>query len=718
MHIKTDRTASLVPALIALIAILYVSWQLIGIRFENHDDIYFHLYSRLFADDYSQFAKDTAYLQARAQAFINMPLILWANSFQASPWFDVINLSAFAFLYGALIYFFSAMCGRPTALILAAATLLVFPLHYYFTFPQGYPVMGSYGLALALLAAALLASYLKKPTRGKRAASVILFTCSLWGPEYNFVLHPIFLLIALYSTGVEKDLKALGRLAWPYALGWLVSVAAYLLFSTVARETGGDAYGRVTFGLDFPAWAKTFLILQEKAFLPIGLLKGVAVAGATAQGVPDMPSAISYLTLVANAGGWKAIASVFFPLLVLSYAVLHYQNLGGKSARIVAVFFVAMAAIPALVVSASTHYQKIVLAGWLQGHLVAFYSHLGLAGLLFLLCAAISRSGTAKMRPLAMMAAAILLASYATATLIYNNVNRQAMMANKQKWDAAGLLVSYVRVDRPDLIGSKFYAPAFWNKTGVASVPGDRPVDGANYWTLYSASVLGQKLLFLNESLENGKDGIGVSYFSTPEANPLIYLEEYRGGSLLKRVAVAAHPMAGILRGTGDGLPLKHVSNHDWTCTTFCTVNLVDISSTPLPSPGFTPDAVGKSSLLAQFLMPRYTGYGNALGAIKDISPLVVENWGPQASKVNEVPNLQPSGDAGIWIKLTDERLPGDVQVIVGGRPAKQTTIAPGLVTAAVDPSLFQTIGNKAVAIYNLKNGSTTFVGDLTVGEK
>jgi len=151
------------PWILAILSLAYISWQLIGIKFQNHDDIYFHLYSHVFSGDYFSFTENTAFKQARVQAFLNMPLILWANGFQGSLFFDAINILVVACLFVSIIYFFSSLIDRESAILLGVFTAMVFPLHYYFTFPQGYPVMGSYGLIFAFLSAGMLASYLRNP---------------------------------------------------------------------------------------------------------------------------------------------------------------------------------------------------------------------------------------------------------------------------------------------------------------------------------------------------------------------------------------------------------------------------------------------------------------------------------------------------------------------------------------------------------------------------
>jgi len=714
----TSRARLAAPIIIALFSFAYVSWQLIGIRFENHDDIYFHLYSHVFSGDYLKFADETAYLQARIQAYVNMPLSLWINSLQASAWFDVVNLSVFAVLYLAIITFLASIVEKPNAFILPAVVALVFPLHYYFTFPQGYPIMGPYGLALALLSASLLASYLRKPSKVKLFASAIFFTVSLWGPEYNFILHPIFLFMAWLAAAPDRNLKSLCSLAWPYALGILLTIGVYLAFSMFSRQSGGDAYGRVSLGFNFSAWMKTFFALQENAFLPIGLLKGVTMTGATAQGVPKLPAAFNYQAIWDYAGDWRAVVAVFMTFLLASLTVFRCQEFSRKSLTTTAVFFFVVATFPALIVSASSHYQTIVLARWVQGHLATFYSHLGLAGLSFLLCVAAIKCAPRQTKPLIVLAGALLLSAYATVTFIYNNANRQAMMANRQRWDAMELFASYIQAERPDLLASKFYAPGFWSVTGVSSIPADNPASGVNYWTQYCEAVLKQKLSFVNESLGADRDGTAVTYFSLPNGNPVVYFEEQRGGALRQRTMLSLRPAAGVLVDSGDGSPIKQIVDGDWTCEKYCVANLPVSRPGPSRLAGFRQNDLRPRNVIAQFFLPRYAGFGSSLANDEGVTSLKIENWGPREAELGMVPNPQPDGNAGLWIKLSEKQTAGALRVLVDGIPANATSVTPELITASIAAEVFKTAGEKQLVIFDPQNGSTVFVGKLTVKTK
>lgn len=592
-------TSPKMPWIIAIASLAYLSWQLIGIRFQNHDDIYFHLYSHVFSGDYFSFAKDAAFTQARVQAFLNMPLILWADKFQGSWIFDAINIINSICLFISIIYFLSALMDQKNSIILGSFTAIVFPLHYYFTFPQGYPVMGSYGLTFAFLSAGMLASHLRNPKNAKLIGSVILFTLSLWGPEYNFILHPALLLFVFYLTENRKLFKGFISLSWPYALGWLASISIYLLFSVLSRDSGGDAYGRVTIAFDPSAWLKTFLVLQEKAFLPVGLIRGISII---AEGVPGTPPAFNYMSTWSTLGGWRSAIAVFFAFFLLFFLILNSQKLSQKSLLAASAVMSTIAVVPAIVVSASLHYQEIVLNGWIQGHLVTFYSHLGMSCLVFLGCVYAVNKTSSKVRLVSVFTGSVLLAFYGSLTFAYNNANRQIMIANSQKWDAMELLVSYTRTDRPDLTDTLFYAPGFWTTNGVSSIPGGSPFNNENYWTLYSKYVLGERIHFSNIANKLGENGVRIEYLPTPEGSPIVVFAEIRKNIYTNFLLLSSRPTTGILLNKTNGLQLKEMTRGDWLCDKYCVMPIdrnIPISDF---SVGFQPSNTGANNLLSQLL--------------------------------------------------------------------------------------------------------------------
>jgi hypothetical protein len=86
-------------------------------------------------------------------------------------------------------------------------------------------------------------------------------------------------------------------------------------------------------------------------------------------------------------------------------------------------------------------------------------------------------------------------------------------------------------------------------------------------------------------------------------------------------------------------------------------------------------------------------------------------NWGPRASVVGAVPNKQPDGSMGIWIKVDDTEGLGDAQVVFDGHKIKKTIINKKLITAAIPSWLLDEMGNKEVLIMDISTGKEYQVG-------
>ena len=74
-----------VGILLLLLGALSLTWQLWGLRYTNHDDIQFNLYSHLFAGHETDLVTYIAQGQARIQAFVNIPVLLFADGAASSP---------------------------------------------------------------------------------------------------------------------------------------------------------------------------------------------------------------------------------------------------------------------------------------------------------------------------------------------------------------------------------------------------------------------------------------------------------------------------------------------------------------------------------------------------------------------------------------------------------------------------------------------------------
>jgi len=595
-------------------SLTYLLWQFIGLRFTNHDDIFLHLASWFFAGDYYGFASYAAFAQSRIQAFINMPIILWVNHNEHSSFYDFCGLTVFAILIFSFAWVIANLTTLTTAITLSISAALLFPLHYYFTFPQSYPVMGAWPLAFLFLSLGFYISYVRSPINYKLALSIILFISSLFGAEYNFVLHPILLaitVVAMLDQESEIKFRNFFELTKPYIWGWLICFILYWSFSYIARTKGLDTVGRMSLNFSFMAWVETFFILQIKSILPLALINGIQFVDLGMQGGPKVPVILTYASMLKGVNDILSILILFVVFGSMFAGMLYIQRITFKFFIILSAVLCSLLFIPCFVVAASTHYQEIVLRGYLQGHLVTFYSQLGYSGLAFVLsCYVIKLAPKPYVKKIEILLFSVTFSAYAVLTFVYNNINRQMMMANKQKWDAIHELSEYVYNSRPDLKNENFYSPNFWLSTGVSSIPDKSPFSGMNYWSEYSEKVLKKPLKITNVDTQTALNKVSVDYVLIPAGNPIVIINETVEETNSQRVTlITSRPVVGKLKYGNDSVSIQDISTKDWECEKQCRYSV--------KSPGrkitFSPSNLGSDNLLLQYLINRREGFAQPL---------------------------------------------------------------------------------------------------------
>lgn len=104
-----------------------------------------------------------------------------------------------------------------------------------------------------------------------------------------------------------------------------------------------------------------------------------------------------------------------------------------------------------------------------------------------------------------------------------------------------------------------------------------------------------------------------------------------------------------------------------------------------------------------------------------DPGPAVAEDsfrvlgWGPQSARIGSVPNRQPGGNMGIWIKFDGDLDPEGLDVLVGAKTASSTVLRPGLVTAGIDPSFIDQDGPASYEVAIGSHGRRLHVGSFSV---
>ena len=95
---------------------------------------------------------------------------------------------------------------------------------------------------------------------------------------------------------------------------------------------------------------------------------------------------------------------------------------------------------------------------------------------------------------------------------------------------------------------------------------------------------------------------------------------------------------------------------------------------------------------------------------------LEIYNWGPQESIVGTVPNLQPNGNAGIWIETGMTKGLGKLEVCIDGVPI-HTEVALNLITASIPKEYFQQSKKLTITVQNDDNRIKKLVGILKINE-
>lgn len=125
--------------------------------------------------------------------------------------------------------------------------------------------------------------------------------------------------------------------------------------------------------------------------------------------------------------------------------------------------------------------------------------------------------------------------------------------------------------------------------------------------------------------------------------------------------------------------------------------------------------AENKEEVVAKTLVPRNTNEAHIMSQFNGFNVL---NWGPQETIQGVVPNIQPDGEAGLWIKYSGGTILGEIKVMLDDKPANATIQTPELVTASIPADLFNVSGEKNIYIQQIATGKTILIGKLKVNPK
>lgn len=564
---------------ILFFSLIYFFSQIYGLRYTNHDDIYFHGQSIINLNDYHSFTKEVAHKQARIQAYINMPLILFIQSLSNSMLYDICNIFSYLLFIFGFIHLLSFLGSNSLALGIAISSCLLFPLHYYFTFPQGYPVMGIWTLVCAIWSCGFLAKYLKTKKTKLLVFSLFLFFFSLFGSEYNFLLHPLLLFITFMAC------RNVCNVIWKDEFKTLLYFSSLLVVNLVIyfyyRLTsialyGENVHGRVAPIFDLYAILETSWILLIKAFLPTGLYKGIVINPAIGRMTEQVPHIIDYSNVFQIAHTSTLVACFFclnFILFIFLIPQVKCHNF--RNYIWLLLLFFAFGTIPALILSTSSSYQVTVIQGFLQGHLASFYIQFSLCSTLFILSIFIYQFiKRKKLKKIICFFLALLFSCWSSTTFAYNIISHKIMSANQQKWTAFDLFIDYV-IKNPEIKGREIDASHFWEPNGVSVIPAQSPLDKFNYWELYASKSFVYFPKISNSNYINDKQKIFLSYVATSNNNPLVLMLDTKQQEEPQLLVISQKALAARINIQNETGTTIETVPLEWICEYTCVSRIL-----------------------------------------------------------------------------------------------------------------------------------------------
>lgn len=101
----------------------------------------------------------------------------------------------------------------------------------------------------------------------------------------------------------------------------------------------------------------------------------------------------------------------------------------------------------------------------------------------------------------------------------------------------------------------------------------------------------------------------------------------------------------------------------------------------------------------------------------RDGSGPKIEAWGPRSMIVGQIPNVQPDGHLGLWIRIAGEQPLGHVQIQFDGIP-RATAVQERLFTTGIPPDLLTRPGKYEITIKQSSTGETLPVGTFVINPR
>ena len=559
--------------IISTMSIFLNSALFVGLRHMNSDDNVYQLKSKDFFSQPMTFDVifQTITKKARLRIFNTFIEHVMGSLQESSVLFDVINISSFVVFLLALGWVLQRFVSFRFALISLFAISALFPLHFFYTIPQSYPVEFIWTLGCLCLAVGTLDHGLQSGSRRWQALGLAFFFLSLNGQEYQLILCPLVAIVAVGYRTITEGKPIPWRVVIAGGVVYGLFVGMFLANYLYHRSMLAEGYQHLVVSFDGVAWGTTLLKLYRTSILAVGLGEGIRLMSAFPQNGISFPAEFTYERFFMGPQDWASMALVFACASVCWYLMLTRIVLKNAQLILVATVGFLFVFVPTAVVSVSKLHQKLIPNNFVNGHITSFHVHIGIT--LLLLATAIWAMQMRKPLVLQVMLVVCLVggaAAYQTVVFRYNTSNRQLMNYAMQRWDAIRLLGLYHDAE-PGLMRDISYASStLQTRLGVAGAPSSgkgKPI----YWTKYAQAVVGIPVAFYYEKPSSSPSYPRFEYATGERGEPLVFvLDRCSDASCVEVVTLSTEPIAATLHVSTR--TTEKLTASSWECATVCIV--------------------------------------------------------------------------------------------------------------------------------------------------
>jgi hypothetical protein len=568
----------------------------------NSDDMNYEIKSIAFWDEFTlQTIFTLPFHGSRFAPFSKFIEPMMSVLQQSTYLYDLLNIGSVVMFLGVLGWLIARLSTRSFALLVVFAICALFPLHFFYTIPQSYPVEMMYSLTFLCLAAIAIDMHLLTQTRGALLWGCVFFFIALTGNEFNPVLNAMILLCTMVARTTQQ------RRAFPWrVVGWLgaivlMYVAIYVANALYHQIVLHTVSARMTPNVDPILWGSTLWLHLRASVLPIGLIDGIRLVSQNLQHEYTLPRRFTYDLFFTGQQDWWSMAVVFGVSAYAWYALIKHATVTNTLRMFMLAIACVFIFVPAGIVSTSSQYQTNFAREYQNGHVSTFHVHLGVTLLLVVFAQWIwHRKRTSLVGTLAGILILCGLAGLQTVVFRYNTTNRQLMNYSMQRWDAVNMFMTYVREKELQRSPATYVTETLQTRIAVAGVP-KYPDGSPNYWTRYAQSVQQTAITF--EYDKKGRQQPPAlprfEFAAQPSGDPVSFLLYPcdRDEQCLQVIALSGEPIDQVV--SFDTQTTQNLTHDSWNCTEVCvaTFSLQTSLEDPVPYIVLTDDS---PSLLMQ----------------------------------------------------------------------------------------------------------------------